>query len=270
MLWIVSTLCLDALYTDTQVASLALLKLLWMWWFQRHSEQSPAPVTEKAPKSTLSVITDCNFNWLQVELQFHYKLVIESNTFWRHSIQEGLINGLIPANIWMINHKDLRFIVTLKSDHEQTTIKICAGVVGARGDDVTLVCPVWSSLLSTNTPLSQLFHHLIWCFIDLFSLLLVLASQHGVNKKKSQGQQRTARGRIAEFSVCYRPRNDIDAVDHHAVSHHCSDVQVSVVNINVGSFQKSTNLCDHFHFHSSFALTFFFVCVGLAWLFFSF
>lgn len=44
--------------------------------------------------------------------------------------------------------------------------------------------PPPSPHLSTHqhSPLSQLLHHLIWCFIDLFSLLLVLASQHRANK----------------------------------------------------------------------------------------
>ncbi len=53
-----------------------------------------------------------------------------------------------------------------------------------------------------------------------------------------------ARGRIAEFSVCYRPRNDMHAISQHTVSHHGSDFQMSVMNIrkNLQYFQKSCML----------------------------
>lgn len=84
----------------------------------------------------------------------------------------------------------------LKSDHERTTIKIWALMVVARWCHSCLPSLIRPPLGSHSSP-SQLFHHLIWCFIDLFSLLLVLASLHGVNKYMSQGQQRMAGGRIA-------------------------------------------------------------------------
>ncbi len=63
---------------------------------------------------------------------------------------------------------------------------------------------------SLNTPLLQPFHHLIWCFIDLFSLLLVLASQHEVKKKKSLGQQRMVGvQRFTGLEIKYMQLNNI-------------------------------------------------------------
>ena len=124
-----------------------------------------------------------------------------------------------------------------------------------------------SSPLTLLSP-SQLFHHLIWCFIDLFSLLLVLASRHGVNKKKSPGAAENGWRLIAHFS--YRPRNHIHAIK--PTDGFTPQQRLPAVRENIEYSQKSTNLCrftfTYYHLQISFqVLDSFSLIEARCWLF---